>query len=108
MSQGWAKLTPGLAAMVKQVQAAPDGSAAKALSNSRIHINAKKQIQVYIYVNHVDAATESRLAGTGATIERGVATMKVYQVWATPSALKRISKLPDVVRITPPAYGFPK
>lgn len=94
--------------MARQVQAAPDGSAAQALSNSRIHVNAKKQIQVYIYVRKVDVATESRLAQAGATVGRGVAAMKVYQAWATPDALKNISKLPDVVRITPPAYGFPK
>lgn len=94
--------------MAEQVEAASDGSAAKALSNSRIHINAKKQIQVYVYVNHVDAATESRLAQAGAAVGHGVAAMKIYQIWASPSALQRISELPDVVRITPPAYGFPK
>jgi len=108
VSQDWAKLTPELTAMVKQVQAAPDGSAAHALSNSRIHVNAKKQIQIYIYVNHVDAATESHLAQTGAAVGRGIASMKVYQAWASPNALQQISRLPDVVRITPPAYGFPK
>lgn len=108
VTQGFAKLTPELAAMARQVEAAPDGSAASALSNRRIHVNARKQIQVYVYVSRVDAETESRLAGAGADVERGVATMKVYQVWASPNALRRISKLSDVARITPPAYGFPK
>jgi hypothetical protein len=105
---GMAKLSPALAAMARQVRAATDASAAQALSNQRVHVNAKGQIQVYVYVRQVDADTEARLSQAGADIERGVATMKVYQAWATPEALERISKLPDVVRITPPAYGFPK
>ncbi|HYW76897.1 MAG TPA: hypothetical protein VFA48_09765 [Gammaproteobacteria bacterium] len=94
--------------MAKQVQAAPDGSAAKALSNRRIHVNAQGRIQVYIYVKQVDAAMETRLNQAGARVERAVSTMKVYQAWAGPDALIRISRLPDVVRITPPAYGFPR
>ncbi len=105
---GMAKLSPALAAMAGQVQAASNATAAHALSNQRIHVNTKGQIQVYIYVSQVGADTESRLAGAGADVERGLATMKVYQAWATPEALARISKLSDVVRITPPAYGFPK
>lgn len=106
--QGMGKLSPALAALARQVQSATDASAAQALSNQRIHVNAKGQIQVYVYVKQVDAATEARLGQAGADVERGVASMKVYQAWATPEALERISKLSDVVRITPPAYGFPK
>jgi len=102
------KLTPELAAMAKQVQAAPDGSAAKALSNRRIHVNAQGQIQAYVYVDRVDDAMQSRLSQAGARVELGEASMKLYQVWASPEALARISQIPGVVRITPPAYGFPK
>lgn len=102
------KLTPELAALAKKVQAAPDGSAAKALSNRRIHVNARGQIQVYVYVDRVDDAMQSRLSQAGARVELGEASMKIYQVWASPEALARISQIPGVVRITPPAYGFPK
>ena len=94
--------------MVEQVQAAPEGSAARALSNRRIHVNAQGQIQVYVFVDHVDDAMRNRLSQAGARVELGEASMKIYQVWATPEALARISQLPDVVRITPPSYGFPK
>lgn len=102
------KISPELAAMAKQVRAAPDVSAASALSNRRIHVNAQGQIQVFVYVDHVDAAMKNRLIRAGARVELGEESMKVYQAWASPAALARISRLPGVVRITPPAYGFPK
>ena len=103
-----AKLSPELVAVSRRIRSAPDATAARALSNKRVHVNAQGQIQVYIYVKQVSAAMETRLNQAGARVERGVSTMKVYQAWAGPDALVRISKLPDVVRITPPAYGFPK
>lgn len=102
------KLSPELAAMARKVAAAADATVAQALSNRRVHVNSSGQIQAYVYVNRVDASMETALRAAGAEVERGVATMKVYQVWASPIALARIARLPDVVRITPPAYGFPK
>lgn len=102
------KLSPELAAMARKVFAAPSDSAAQALSNQRVHVNAHRQIQVYIYVETVDSSTKARLVKAGADVEGSQPAMKVYQAWADPVVLGRIAGLPGVEKITPPAYGFPR
>ncbi|MGH8127312.1 MAG: hypothetical protein ACRETC_02950 [Gammaproteobacteria bacterium] len=102
------KIGAPLAAMARRVQAASTGSAAKALSNRRAHIDAAGRIQVYVHVSSFGDTVSQSLQQAGAKMDRGVASMSVYQVWASPAALARIAKLPTVTRITLPAYGFPK
>lgn len=103
-----AKLSPALVALSRRIRSAPNATAAQALSSKRIRVNAKGEVQVYIYVKQVSASVETLLNQAGARVEHGESSMKVYQAWAGPDALVRISKLPGVVRITLPAYGFPR
>lgn len=102
------KIAPRLAAMARRVEATATGSAAKALSNRWAHIDAAGRVQVYVHVSSFGDKMAQSLEQAGAKMDRGVSSMSVYQVWASPAALVRIAKLPTVTRITLPAYGFPK
>ncbi len=102
------KFGPRLAAMVRQVVAAPTASAAAALSNRWVHVNRARQIQVYVSVSRFGHTVAQSLVRAGVKMERGVSSMKVYQVWADPAVLARIVRLPAVTRVSLPAYGFPK
>jgi len=102
------KIAPALAATARKVRTAPDASAAKALSTRLVHVNESGQIQIYVRVTHFGDAVKARLEKAGADVERGSKTMGVYQAWASPAALERVASLPEVTRITPPSYGFPK
>ncbi len=102
------KFGPRLAAMVRQVVVAPTASAAAALSNRWARVNRARQIQVYVFVSRFDNTVAQSLVLAGVKMERGVSSMKVYQVWASPEVLARIVRLPAVTRVSLPAYGFPK
>ena len=102
------KIGAPLAAMARRVQAAATGSAAKALSNRRVHIDSARRIQVYVHVSSFDDMVAKSLQQAGAKMDRGAASMSVYQVWADPATLSRLARLPTVTRITLPVYGFPK
>lgn len=102
------KIGAPLAAMARRVQAAATGSAAKALSNRRAHIDVAGRIQVYVHVSRFGVKVAQSLQQAGAKMDRGAASMSVYQVWADPATLSRLARLPTVTRITLPVYGFPK
>ncbi|MGA7965076.1 MAG: hypothetical protein WCB49_04160, partial [Gammaproteobacteria bacterium] len=102
------KIGARLAAVAREVKAAPTGSAAKALSNRRAHIDSARRIQVYVHVSSFGDKVAQSLQQAGAKMDRGVASMRVYQVWADPATLSRLARLPTVTRITLPVYGFPK
>ncbi len=102
------KLGPRLVAVVRRVNAAPTTSAAAALSNRWARVNRARQIQVYVFVSRFGNAVAQSLVRAGVKMDRGVSSMKVYQVWADPAVLARIARLSVVTRVTLPAYGFPK
>jgi hypothetical protein len=102
------KLGSRLVAVVRRVNAAPTASAAAALSNRWVHVNRARQIQVYVFVSRFGNVMAQSLVRAGVKIDRGVSSMKVYQVWANPAVLARIVRLPAVTRVSLPAYGFPK
>jgi len=102
------KIAPVLAATARKVRAALDASAAKGLSTRFVHVNGAGQIQIYVRVSHFGDDVRAALEKAGARVERASQPLGVYQAWATPAALERLAALPEVTRITPPAYGFPK
>ncbi len=102
------KFAPRLVAVVRRVNAAPTASAAAALSNRWAHVNKVRQIQVYVFVSRFDNTVAQSLVRAGVKMDRGVSSMKVYQVWANSAALARIARLSVVTRVSLPAYGFPR
>lgn len=100
------KIAPIVAATARKVHAAANATATSGLSTTTVHVNAAGQIQVYVHVARLGPDVEAALRHAGGVIERGSAALHVYQVWAAPAALARMAALSDVIRITPPSYGF--
>ncbi|MGH8427118.1 MAG: hypothetical protein ACRES7_03955 [Gammaproteobacteria bacterium] len=102
------KIAPALTAMARRVNAAANGTRAATFFNALIHVNHEGEIEVYIHVTQVAPAVAQALSEAGITNIRVSRPLQVYQGWASPRALGRIAALPQVVRITPPAYRLPK
>lgn len=101
-----AKIAPALAAMARRIRATTEGSAASSLSTALVHVDAAGEIQAYVHVARLGPDIERALRNAGARIERASTPLGVYQVWATPEAIERMAALGEVIRITPPTYGF--
>lgn len=99
------KISPSLAGLARRVRAAPGGTAAAALSGAGARVNAQGEIEVYLRVSSVTPTMADALRDAGARIENAAAALGVYQAWATPLAIERLADLPEVERISLPAYG---
>ncbi|MGH7057557.1 MAG: hypothetical protein ACREFZ_06675 [Acetobacteraceae bacterium] len=102
------EISPPLAAMARKVRAARSGSAAAAFSSRLIRVNDQRQIQVYIYVKHLNSGIRQSIAEAGAADIRPSQALGLYQAWASPDALAKIATLRAVYKIAPPVYGFPR
>lgn len=100
------KISPKLATIARKVVSAHTGTEASALSTRFIHINRVRQIQCYVYVSRVTSQVRQALARAGAVVEWASGQLGVYQIWASPATIDRIARLPEVNRITPPAYSL--
>lgn len=97
-----AKIAPALAAAARRL------AAGEAPSDHRIRVNHRGQIEVYVHVKRVAPAVASALIAAGAHIELASPTLGVYQAWADPPTLARLTAISDVTRISLPAYGVPR
>jgi hypothetical protein len=70
--------------------------------------DAQGQLEVYVYVTDVSAATLSRLAQAGLAGASSAADMGVVQGWIAPDALTGLSGLDCVRNITLPRYAVPR
>src|SRR5690625_1094797 len=80
-------IAPALATMARQVRAADSATAAAALSTRTVHVNAKRQIQVYIHVQQFTPELQKRLDQAGATDILASKPLGVYQAWVSAAAL---------------------
>lgn len=103
-----AKISTRLAAVARRVRTAASGTQAAELSSATVHVNKRREIQVYIHVKQLDPALEKAIVEAGAREVRESRPLGLYQAWATPAAIERIAGLPEVTKIAPPVYGFPR
>lgn len=99
-------ISPTLASMARKVRAADNASAAAALSNRMIHVNDRREIQVYIHVKSLGPDLQQQLSQAGADEISASKPLGLYQAWVSPVALARIARLDGVTKITPPNYAF--
>ncbi|HEX5313785.1 MAG TPA: hypothetical protein VFX38_02620 [Gammaproteobacteria bacterium] len=102
------KIAPMLLAVANRVRATANGTEAAALSDSRVHVSRRREIEIYVHVREVTPPMKAALAGAGARDIRASAPLRTYQAWASPVAIERVAKLPGVLRISAPAYAFPR
>ena len=99
-------ISPALASMARKVRAAQSASAAAALSNRMIHVNDRREIQVYIHVKSLGPDLQQKLGRAGANEISASKPLGVYQAWVSAAALARIAQFDGVTKITPPSYAF--
>jgi hypothetical protein len=99
-------ISPALASMARKVRAADSASAAAALSSRTIHVNDRREIQVYVHVKTLSPELQQNLSQAGADEVRASKPLGLYQAWVGAAALARIAQLDGVTKITPPSYAF--
>lgn len=99
------KIASALANLARRVESAADATKAAALSSATARVNGRREIEVYVHVASVGPRVASSLCRTGAQIGAVSQALRIYQGWATPTALKRLAALPVVERISLPAYA---